>query len=177
MTQAIGTDTQRGFTFLEMLVVIVVIGIIGAILAPGWLRFLDGNRLTVASSELYIGIRDAQLQAQAKKTAWQFSFREKDGRLEWATHAKSVAPANAQWQENLDAAAIQIDNETTFASSGGVYYVRFDEDGNVQYRLGRITLSSKDNPSIKRCVIVSTLIGAMRKSKEQPTPQDGKLCY
>ena len=84
---------------------------------------------------------------------------------------------DAHWQESLESHSIQIDDETTFASAGGVYYVQFDEDGNVQYRLGRLTLSSTNDPSLKRCVIVSTLIGAIRSSKEQTTPKDGKLCY
>ena len=177
MKSITGPSSQSGFTLLEMLVVIALLGIIGIIAAPGWLRFLDSNRLTAASNELYSGIRSAQIQAESKKTAWQFSLREKDKALEWTTHPTSVLPSYAQWNENIVSSSIQIDSETTFASSGGIYYVRFDEDGNVQYRLGRITLSSRDNPDIKRCVIVSTLVGAMRKAKEQPTPRDGKLCY
>lgn len=172
----IKSDFQNGFTLLEALIVVVMIGLLAAILAPSWLRFTEGNRLTVGRDEIYLGIRSAQMQAQRQKRDWQFSLRESDGFIEWTAHPKSVSPSSEQW-EILQSSSIQVDDETTFATSSGVYYVRFDEDGNVQYRLGRVTLSSKDIPGIKRCVIVSTLIGAMRKSREQPTPQDGKLCY
>ena len=89
---------------------------------------------------------------------------------------KSVPPVSAKW-ESLESESIRIDEETTLAKSGDIYYVRFDEDGNVEYRLGRATLSSEQASSIKRCVIVSTIIGATRKSKEQPVPKDGKICY
>lgn len=167
---------QRGFTLLEMLVILVGLGVVAGISAPSWLGFWEGNRLTVERDKLYLGLQEAQTKAQRRNTAWQFSLRERDGWVEWATHPKSVSPLLAQW-ELLESRSMQIDVETTFATSGNVYFVRFDEDGNVQYRLGRVTLSSERTPDIKRCVIVSTIIGAMRKSKEQPTPQDGKLCY
>lgn len=168
--------SQKGFTLLEMLVVITMLGILAAFAAPGWLRFVEGQRLTTARDALYTSLRNTQTQAQAKGTTWQFSVREHSQGIEWASHPKSVVPDEAVW-ESLDSSSFQIDAETTFAASANVYYVRFDERGNVQYRLGRITLSSKDDPEIKRCVIVSTIIGAMRKSKEKPTPRDGKFCY
>lgn len=168
--------TQTGFTLLEMLVVMVIGGIVAAIAAPSFLGVVESNRLTVGRDTLYLGLREAQIAAQRQNTIWQFSLRERDSLLEWATHPKSLSPQLAQWQ-SLDFRSVRIDGETTFATAGNVYYVRFDEDGNVQYRLGRITLSSEKNPNIKRCVIVSTIIGAMRKSKEQPTAQNGKRCY
>ena len=168
--------TQKGFTLLETLVVIIGVGIVAAIAAPAWLSFIEGNRLTVVRDELSLGIRDTQEKARYQKTDWQFSLRERNGSLEWASHPRSISPAAARW-ETLESRTMQIDGETTFATSGSVYYVRFDMNGNVTYRIGRVTLSSRRIPRLKRCVIVSTMIGATRKAKEQATPQDGKMCY
>ncbi|MEO0767914.1 MAG: prepilin-type N-terminal cleavage/methylation domain-containing protein [Cyanobacteria bacterium J06649_4] len=170
------TDTERGFTLFELLTVIVVIGAIAALAMPTWLNFLEGRRLTTGRDQLYSKLRDTQEKAKSESIEWQFSIRERDDFVEWAMHPKSVPPGLAQWTQ-LESESIQIDAETTFATAGGIYYVRFDEDGNVQYRLGRITLSSERSSHLRRCVIVSTIIGAMRKSKEQPVPRDGKLCY
>lgn len=171
------TQDQRGFTLLEALVVIVMLGIVAAIAAPGWLSFLEKTQLTVARDKLYLGIRQAQSEAQHKKTTRQFSVRERSGVVEWSVHPNAGA---TQW-EVLDAGSIKIDSESTFSSSAGVYYVRFDEDGNPD-NLGRITLSGKRFSSNKRCVIISTMIGAARKSKEQPTPDPtytarNRFCY
>ncbi|MEO0769936.1 MAG: GspH/FimT family pseudopilin [Cyanobacteria bacterium J06649_4] len=168
--------TQKGFTLLEVLSVIVLMGVIAAIAAPSWLTFVEGKRLNSGRDKLYLGLREAQTKAQRRGLDWQFSLRERDGSVEWATHPKSVDSATVQWTA-LDAASLKIDEETTLATSGSTYYVRFDDDGNVQYRLGRVTLSSRRVPQLKRCVVVSTIIGAMRKSKEQATPRYGKFCY
>lgn len=167
---------RNGFTLLEMLVAIFIIGLLAAMIAPGWLGYSERNRLTVGRDKIYSALRDTQVKAQSRGVGWQFSLRERDNRIEWTNHPRSVSPSSAQW-EVLESSSIRIDDETTFATSSGIYYVRFDDEGNVQYRLGRITLSSRKNPRIKRCVIVSTIVGAMRKSQEQATPKDGKLCY
>ena len=169
-------QSQSGFTLLEMLLVIFMVGVVAAIAAPGWLRLMEGNRLTVSRDKLYVGIRDAQTSAQRQRIAWQFSIRERDGSIEWATHPKSISPDAARW-EALESRSVRIDPETTFASSANIRYVRFNERGDVEYRLGRVTLSSDRVSTVKRCVIVSTIIGAMRRSKEQPILEDGKSCY
>ncbi|EDX86705.1 general secretion pathway protein H [Synechococcus sp. PCC 7335] len=168
-------DSTAGFTLIEVFVVVAIVGILSTIAAPSWFSFLEGNRLTTSRDQIHSAIRQAQIIAQSRGLTWQFSIRERNDFVEWAVH-QPVAIDEAQWEVS-DSASVQIDDETSFASSGDVRYVRFDEDGNVE-RLGRITLSSEQAPTIKRCVIVSTLIGAMRKSKEQSVPNTGgNTCY
>ena len=187
-------QNQTGFTLLEAMAVLALIGITSAIAAPSWLNFLEGSRLTTSRDQLYSAIRQTQVNAQRRGVPWQFSLRERNDFVEWAMHPRSVEPNAAQW-ESLDPSSVRIDEEETdFAQSGNVYYVYFDEDGHVkpweteassdddtgldEEKTFPLTLSSRQAPTLKRCLIVSTILGAMRKSKEQPVPNtDGDTCY
>jgi prepilin-type N-terminal cleavage/methylation domain-containing protein len=167
---------ENGFTMIELTIVIFIVGILAAIAAPFGLGLLERSRTTSARDEVYVAMRQAQDKAQQEMTPWQFAIRQQNEKVEWITHPGETIPISGEWQR-VGTQSLVIDAETNLAPSGTAYYVRFDERGNVQHRLGRITLSSKNFPKTKRCVVVSTLIGTMRKSEERPVAQDGKFCY
>lgn len=158
-----------------MLIVVVIVGALAAITVPNWLKFLAKYRVETAQSALREGIQQAQRKSQQESISWQFSVRENVGKVEMTVHP-ATSPASLSTWESMNS-SVKLDGETNLAKSGNVYYVQFNEKGNVHYRLGRVTVSSKQFPDIKRCVIVSTLIGATRTAQEQAVPEDGKLCY
>lgn len=166
---------SRGFTLLELLFVIVILGILSAIAAPTGLQFIQKQRLNTAQNQAYLAIRTARQQAQKNKATWQVSFRENNGIVEWTTHSANILPASTQWNQ-IDS-SIQIDPETTALSKSGARIFRFDFKGHTIPPLGRITLSSRNNSKDKRCIFVSTLLGTTRTAKEQNQPKDGRYCY
>lgn len=166
-----------GFSLLEMLTVVTIIGILSAIIAPSWSNFIYLRTLNAAQDQVYQAMRQAQNQARKEKLTWHASFREYNNIVQWAVHPATTLPANANWN-NLDP-SVQLDAESTLELlSSGVRRVEFDHFGNVKPPLDRITLAHKSGGTAKRCVFVSTILGAMRTARENSTPdQKGKYCY
>ncbi|MCC5616775.1 type II secretion system GspH family protein [Nostoc sp. CHAB 5836] len=167
-------DSNSGFTLPEMLLVVVLIGILATLGILNWLAFVETRRLNTAQNEVYYAMRQAQRQATKDKLTWQASFREQNSIVQWAVHPLTVNPSNANWN-NLDS-GVRLDSETNFQPLDRIQEVKFDYKGNAK-ELGRITLSSKSGGKAKRCVIISTILGAMRTAKEQTTTDRGKYCY
>ena len=168
-------NVSNGFTLLETLSVILMIGTLSAIATPRWLAFIDVQRLNTAQGQVYRAMRQAQRQASKESLNWQASFREQNGIVQWAVHPATVNPSDANWN-NLNSNII-LDLETTLQESNGVNRIQFDYRGNIVGLPRRITLSSKHGGKAKRCVFISTILGAMRMAKERPNPENDKYCY
>ncbi len=165
-----------GYTLLEMLVIVVILGVLAAIAAPGWLYFLERQRLSDAQDRVFQAIGQAHRQAQQESRSWQFSLREgSDGFVEWATHSVGSTPSN--WQ-SLPAKSIAIDSADTTLDGTPYQYIRFNFKGNLESARATLTLTSDSAPSLKRCVVVSTLLGHLRKGEEHSEPNgNGRYCY
>ncbi len=172
----IPSPSTAGYTLLETIIIVTIVGTLSAIIAPSWLSFIDRQRLNTAQDQVYRAMQEAKSNATKDKITWQASFREENGLAQWAVHPKTVVPAAAIWY-NFNP-NIRMDQETTMQLSNGVHQVEFDYKGNTKPPFGRLTLSSKHGSKTKRCVYISTLIGAMRKGEEHAKPDDSdKYCY
>lgn len=161
---------------LELLVTIAMIGVLSAIAAPSWSAFVNIQSLNAAHDQVYRSLQEAKSQSVRQKLNWQVSFREQNGISQWAVHPQTANLTLLNWH-NLSP-RVQIDDaETTLAQSSGIWRVQFNYKGNINGQLGRLTLSSRNGGKAKRCVITSTLIGAIRTAKENRTAQNGRFCY
>jgi type II secretory pathway pseudopilin PulG len=159
-------SAEAGFTIAEAVIVMVIVGILAAIAAPGWHAFQLRRSLNNAQDEIFQAIRQTQAEALRSHLAWQVSFRETGNIVQWAMHPISTDPTTATWQTILTGIHIDPDN-TTLNQQGAIYRLQFNERGQINGQLGRITLKTADSSVIKRCVFASTLLGALRKDADQ----------
>lgn len=166
----------RGFTLVELLVAVSITGILGAIGTPSWVNWRNNVRLNETQDEALQVLRQTQARAMRSKVELQVSFREVGQTVQWASHPTSVLPTASDWQ--VLSTGVRIDAaETTVSQSGGVYRVEFTHRGNINPPLGRLTFSA-GNSRARRCVVLSTFLGAMRKASNNPTPDEGgRFCY
>lgn len=169
---------SAGFTMIEGLIVVVIVGLLVAIAAPSFFGFWQQRKVNITQDMVYLALRSTQADATQQRHDRRLSIRESNGRIEWASHPDTVLASQiTAWQPLVDGVVFaNIDN--TLVSSGGIYYVKFDMYGNIKGRLGTVTVALSERKTTHRCVVVSTLIGAMRKGNGHTTANDnGRFCY
>ncbi len=60
---------NRGFTLIEVLVVIAILGIAAALAMPGYRALISGSQRSEAASELYVSLMQARSEAVARNSA------------------------------------------------------------------------------------------------------------
>jgi Tfp pilus assembly protein FimT len=170
--------SHQGYTFVEFVAIIVIIGILSAIAAPSWLGFLTAQRLNAAQAQALSIMREAQASAKREKRVWEACFRQNatEKKVQWSAHPVPASGggmcANARWQNLIESDGDQIAIATsgtarsTLFNRNNIYRIQFGYKGRVNGQLGKITFiaanQTNQNRGSKRCVVVSTLLGAIR---------------
>ncbi|MBW4521826.1 MAG: type II secretion system GspH family protein [Scytolyngbya sp. HA4215-MV1] len=74
MIRKTSSNPAAGFTLLEAIVVMVIIGILFAIAAPGWVTFLRRQRVGTVRNQAAQVIRQAQLEARKTRSSRILQF-------------------------------------------------------------------------------------------------------
>ncbi|ERN39981.1 prepilin-type N-terminal cleavage/methylation domain protein [Rubidibacter lacunae KORDI 51-2] len=164
---------NAGFTLLEVLVTIVIVGILATIGSANWLRFVENQRVGAARSDLYASIRSAQERARASASTWRFSIRaDNNGDLEYAYFSDPDNPPSNGWTSLSEFIEVDTDRTTNEDNSSPFEWsVDFDDRGQVTPGdQGRVTLVHTNSPAKPRCIFVSTILGAMRTAEGVDCP-------
>jgi type II secretory pathway pseudopilin PulG len=201
------TEPTAGFTLLEILIILAVLGILCAIVSPSWLMFINNHRLKVSVDRAYWAMELARSNAKRDKISWQASFKEVGENVQVAVHPAHITPAQVpanQWKNleekikihtaindkgKSETSLLKINESNKATDKGTIRRAMFnfrgcaiynstDECGQTSLEAkGRLTLFHPNLKNSERCVIVSTILGHKRISQRQPKAQDGRYCY
>jgi prepilin-type N-terminal cleavage/methylation domain-containing protein len=87
-----------GFTLLEMITVVVIIGILSAIVAPSWLAFTNRQRVNKANDVIFAAIQEAQREAKRMKINYSVSFTTDANQAQIAVHPAAAIPNISNWR-------------------------------------------------------------------------------
>ncbi len=72
---------ESGFTLVELLVVVILVGVIAAIAAPGWIGFVNQRRVNAANDVIFNALQEAHSEAKRTKLSYSVSFKTGSGKV------------------------------------------------------------------------------------------------
>lgn len=156
---------QAGFTLIELIVVILIIAVLSAIVAPGWLAFINRQRVAKVNDAIFSSIQEAQREARRTKRSYKVSFRENNNVPEVAIYRAedddgsdiTLASDSSAWQSlgkelgikegqvilcsNLDDTNDNINSGSTTCTLSDPRTITFDYQGNLE---GEVELGDTD---------------------------------
>ena len=118
-----GLDNERGFTLVEVLVVVGIVGIMGAIAIPNFLSWRENKSLQSAARDMYAGFRKAQVAAVKNNRNAAVSFDGTTGYTVYVDENRNFildpgeqVIARANW---ADYGNVQLASAVNFAAKPG----------------------------------------------------------
>lgn len=151
-----------GFTMVEILVVIMIVGILAAIAAPSWQGLAASRRASMAQNEILQTLRQAQADALRTRQPKRVTFdTEATPPTIRVNNSDPIRLGEESTQSRLPSTILGLEVSSSSTTDDNV--VEFDARGMVSEGAGMIiTATSPANRGNRRCVIVETLLGTLR---------------
>ena len=168
-----------GFTLLEVIITVLIIGILFAISATTWTAFINQQRINQANQKIYSLLRETQSKAQKQNQSYTIDFRNEGNGLQYVIKIKDANDSDSKWQQLFDSQKDSIElafyspNSTNLAELKKQTFnyqgVPADPDLDVNKR---IIVKPQDGSSPRKCIIVQDLLGTLRNESDSTCIKD-----
>jgi prepilin-type N-terminal cleavage/methylation domain-containing protein len=152
------TSTDGGFTLIEVLVVVIMVAILMGIAAPGWLSYLNRQRMRAVENDLSEVFRQAQTNAKQLRIE---QLIEVDTAADLPTVRVNGSP-QVLGSSNLPPGSIRL-----AVSPAPSTAITFDYTGSPPVAsVPFVVTITPDGATAQRCVIVANLLGAIKTARD-----------
>ncbi|MBD2293556.1 type II secretion system protein [Anabaena sphaerica FACHB-251] len=141
---------DQGFTILELLVIVVMVGILAAFSAPGYLAWSQRKKVDSAITSIEGAMKEAQRQAMAKSQTCNVTLNTATKTITSSTTSSCLLTGDRT-----------LSNVSLTASATSV---NFDNLGNSSSEI-TVVVTPSTNPNFKKCLVLSTPLGLIRNGK------------
>ena len=133
LEQAVKINKAKGFTLVELMIVIALIGIMASITSFSWQRYVNNTNLRTAARELASDIANAKQRAVAEGVNYRITIT-------------TGTPGNYTIEQRNDAntSSTVIDTKIPTANGAGLSITSTNHGGNIIYFYPRGTTSWGD---------------------------------
>jgi prepilin-type N-terminal cleavage/methylation domain-containing protein len=180
-------SSNQGFTLIEVLVVVIMVGVLAAIAAPSWLAFLNNQRVGSVRTQVTEILSSGQSEAKRTKTSRAVVVDNNGNSPRMAivpvipvsasSTQRQLAPVT-NWtvlgEGNIQAGLLQLTTQQKAGAAGTTATVVFDADGTVDVSGNvtgtptvitqlpfSVTVKPVASAQPARCVLVQTLLGSI----------------
>jgi prepilin-type N-terminal cleavage/methylation domain-containing protein len=152
-----------GFTLTEVLAVVVIIGILAVLAVPSGINIWARIQLEDAQNKVERALRIARTNARAslQGRAWVVGVDNSEPNVPTLV----IQDEEGLCDEPTPCQRLRLNNFVTVANTFNDRRAVFESDGRAR-QLGRFVVSSTYSQGENRCVVVSTLIGTIRKDND-----------
>lgn len=154
--------TSKGFTIVELLITVTVLGVLAAVALPSFTSFVRDQRVKTAISDVYATFIYARSEAIKRSADVQVVPNGADWAAGWAV--KDAGGTNLKVQDAISG--------VTISGEGGT--ITYRRDGRLSAAIPNFVLSSPDSSSITaRCLRIDPSGRPNIKVDSNGNPADG----